>query len=302
MEETPPLRPKNLWLLNYVNPLTERLGADFFRALPRTPGVYRFYGRAGDLLYVGKAKSLRERVNSYRHAKPESVSRKVLRMIQLAVRIEIEELPDETAALLRENQLLRELKPPFNRVNTSPESYPFIAIRVLHDLRSSGVHEVRFRFTTNPSKQGGDEQIYGVFRSKRLTGNALLALLRCLWLIQNQRERFAAPQRLSGPRPPLVFSLPVEPETLTQIRAFLLGRNKKLLETLSFSLLTRESLPRFLYTQIESDLLVLKDFYEGPATLNQRLRQTFGLRTRVIKQEEIDDMRVKSSSHEVDPI
>jgi len=298
MEETRPVRAKNLWLLNYRNPLTERMGAEFFRNLPRTPGVYRFFGREGDLLYVGKAKSLRDRLNSYRHAKPEAVSRKVLRMIQLAARIEIEELPDEASALLRENQLLREHKPPFNRVNTSPETYPFIAIRVLHDVRVNGIAEVRFRYTTDSARQGGDERLYGVFKNKRLTGSGLLALLRCLWLIQNDQERFAAPQRLSGPRPPLVYSLPVQPELLKQIRDFLLGRSPRLLESLALELLSRENLPRFLYAQIEADLVVLKEFFDGPASLNSRLKQEFGLKRRIIRQDEVDDLKVRLAESE----
>ncbi len=56
--------PKQPWLLPYVNPLTERIDPEFFRALPREPGVYVMIGAANDVLYVGKAKDLRARLLS----------------------------------------------------------------------------------------------------------------------------------------------------------------------------------------------------------------------------------------------
>src|SRR6185437_16312195 len=123
---------KQEWLIRYRNPLLERMGWDFFRSVPKAPGVYRFYGpHAGEdevLLYVGKAKNLRDRLASYRRATPDTVSRKVLWMLAHVRRIELETCASERAALLRENRLLRTLRPPYNVLNTSPENYVFIAL------------------------------------------------------------------------------------------------------------------------------------------------------------------------------
>src|SRR5437016_7983464 len=63
------------------NPLVERLGAEFFRRAPASPGVYLMSGEGERLLYVGKAKNLRQRLNSYRHVQPERASRKLVRLI-----------------------------------------------------------------------------------------------------------------------------------------------------------------------------------------------------------------------------
>lgn len=96
-------------------PLVERLGADFFRQLPERPGVYLMHDPTDVVLYVGKAKSLKHRLSSYRVANPDRMRRRHMRLLQQVVRIELEECSDEAAALAREAELLRTLKPKFNR-------------------------------------------------------------------------------------------------------------------------------------------------------------------------------------------
>jgi excinuclease UvrABC nuclease subunit len=96
-------------------PLVERLGGDFFRALPQTPGVYLMRDGAAQVLYVGKAKNLRQRVCSYRVANPERMARRTLRLLRLVENIGWEECSDEQTALRRESELLLALKPKFNR-------------------------------------------------------------------------------------------------------------------------------------------------------------------------------------------
>lgn len=102
-------------LLPDPRPLVERLGQDFFRQLPERPGVYLMRDAAEAVLYVGKAKSLRHRLNSYRVANPDRMGRRHLRLLRQVVRIELLECADESAALVKEAELLRTLKPKFNR-------------------------------------------------------------------------------------------------------------------------------------------------------------------------------------------
>jgi excinuclease ABC subunit C len=78
-EELSPPRERQLRLLPASQPLVARFGAGFFRRLPRQPGVYLMRDESDRLIYVGKAKSLRQRLNSYRH--PALTSRKIVRLV-----------------------------------------------------------------------------------------------------------------------------------------------------------------------------------------------------------------------------
>jgi predicted GIY-YIG superfamily endonuclease len=109
------------------SPLVERLGRDFFRQLPECAGVYLMRGPSDELLYVGKAKNLRKRLGSYRVANPDRMPRRHLRLLRAVERIEIQECADESAALEREAELLRALRPRFNRAGTWPGSPKFLA-------------------------------------------------------------------------------------------------------------------------------------------------------------------------------
>jgi predicted GIY-YIG superfamily endonuclease len=110
-------------------PLVERLGRQFFRQAPERPGVYLMRDGAGAVLYVGKAKNLRKRLGSYRVANPDRLARRHLRLLRAVARIDIEECPDEASALARESELLRTLRPRFNRAGTWPGPPRFLAWR-----------------------------------------------------------------------------------------------------------------------------------------------------------------------------
>jgi predicted GIY-YIG superfamily endonuclease len=107
-------------------PLVERLGRQFFYGLPECPGVYLMRDAQENILYVGKAKNLKRRLNSYRVANPDRLSRRYLRLLRAVARIELQECPDETAALAREAELLLALKPKFNRAGTWPATPRFL--------------------------------------------------------------------------------------------------------------------------------------------------------------------------------
>jgi predicted GIY-YIG superfamily endonuclease len=114
-------------------PLVERLGRDFFRQLPESPGVYLMHDAAGAVLYVGKAKNLRKRLNSYRVANSDRMARRHLRLLRAVARIELQACADERAALMTEAELLRSLRPKFNRAGTWPAPPRFFAWRCCDD-------------------------------------------------------------------------------------------------------------------------------------------------------------------------
>jgi excinuclease UvrABC nuclease subunit len=103
-----------LWLFPPPKPLVERFGADFFRQLPTSPGVYLFCGPQEGVLYVGKARNLRRRLSSYRVANPERLPRRIIRLLFQVTRIEYDLCPDESTAKQREAMLIALLEPKFN--------------------------------------------------------------------------------------------------------------------------------------------------------------------------------------------
>ncbi|MBF0176138.1 MAG: excinuclease ABC subunit UvrC [Magnetococcales bacterium] len=92
--------------------------------LPELPGVYRFLNEGGDLLYVGKAKSLKRRVSSY-FSRALALPR-IQVMIQQARRLEITITASETDALILEAHLIRELQPRYNVLLKDSKSYPYL--------------------------------------------------------------------------------------------------------------------------------------------------------------------------------
>jgi predicted GIY-YIG superfamily endonuclease len=120
-------------------PLVERLGADFFRRLPRCPGIYLMRDGADQVLYVGKAKNLRKRLASYRVANPDRMPRRHLRLLRAVERIEWRECADEAAALASESELLRSLRPRFNRAGVWPGTPRFLVWRATGEGLDLGV-------------------------------------------------------------------------------------------------------------------------------------------------------------------
>lgn len=112
------VRPAQPLLFPDPKPLVERLGLDFFRSLPECPGVYLMRDASDTILYVGKAKNLRRRLGSYRVANPDRMPRRHLRLVRLVVRIELQPCADECSALAKEAELLRSVRPRFNRAGT----------------------------------------------------------------------------------------------------------------------------------------------------------------------------------------
>jgi predicted GIY-YIG superfamily endonuclease len=119
-----------LLLFQDPRPLVERLGANFFRGVPESAGVYVMRDLQETVLYVGKGKNLRKRLCSYRVANPDRLRKRQLRLLRAVSRIELEFCADERSALAREAELLRVLKPRFNRAGTWPIPGQFIAWNV----------------------------------------------------------------------------------------------------------------------------------------------------------------------------
>lgn len=95
--------------------------------IPLQPGIYKYYGSDGELLYVGKAKSLRKRVSSY--FSKTFTTYKTHELVKRIVTIEFTIVNSEQDAFLLENSLIKEYQPRYNINLKDDKSYPFIVIK-----------------------------------------------------------------------------------------------------------------------------------------------------------------------------
>ena len=111
-------------------------------ALPLAPGVYQFLDRSGDIIYVGKAKSLRKRVSSY-FVRNKDHSAKVRVLVKQIAEIRHIVVDSEQDALLLENSLIKTHQPRYNILLKDDKTYPWIVLRREHCPRVESTRIVR---------------------------------------------------------------------------------------------------------------------------------------------------------------
>jgi len=102
----------------------------YVKHAPSKPGVYRMIDARGDVLYVGKAKNVKKRVQSY--ARPTGLDTRIERMIAATRSLEFVVTRTETEALLLEANLIKRLRPRFNVLLRDDKSFPYIVITSDH--------------------------------------------------------------------------------------------------------------------------------------------------------------------------
>jgi exonuclease, DNA polymerase III, epsilon subunit family len=128
------------------------------RHFPTQPGVYLMKNVDGEVIYVGKAKCLKDRLSSY-YSQPLGYTRKMDGLLQNVKEIETRVLGSELEALLVESHLIKELQPAYNVQLRNYELYPFIKIDVQHPYP-------RVYATREVAADGA--RYFGPFRSRRL--------------------------------------------------------------------------------------------------------------------------------------
>lgn len=122
------LKFQNKKITNYKTPLNVyRRLENQLSELPDEPGVYYFLDKYKNILYVGKAKSLKERVNSYFNNEPYT-SKKISEMLKLSHYIICETTGSELLALIKESKKIKDIKPPYNTLEKREKSFPFIKL------------------------------------------------------------------------------------------------------------------------------------------------------------------------------
>ena len=108
------------------------------KTLPTRPGVYRMQDARGDVLYVGKARALKNRVTNYTQV--ARLSKRLQRMVAQTRSMTVVTTNSEAEALLLEAQLIKRYRPPYNVLLRDDKSFPFILIRADHDYPRVQLH------------------------------------------------------------------------------------------------------------------------------------------------------------------
>lgn len=152
-----------------------KVGADVIQTLvkrlPNSPGVYRMINAAGDVLYVGKARSLKKRVTNY--AQGRFHTNRIGRMVRETATMEFVVTRTETEALLLEANLIKRLRPRFNVLMRDDKSFPYILLTGDHP--SPGI----FKHRGARSRKG---DYFGPFASAGAVDRTINALQRAFLL------------------------------------------------------------------------------------------------------------------------
>ena len=256
---------QQLRLLPAPKPLTERLGAAFFRGIPRAPGVYRMFDEAGLLLYIGQSSDLRDRLNSYRHVHPDRDSRKTIRLVHLVRRIEWEVCDSQVSAVLRENELLRTLRPRYNRMNVYPKACFFIGVE-----REEGL--LRLMLTRDTTING---KLFGAFKGAAWP---FASLCRLLFIASHREVSFGNfPSRLLTTAPLRTQSFDLEDSVAELVDAYLAGESVSLVEALTGVCSEVQMRTAFEQHLMLADLITAEEFFaRGPRKV-KRLKQRANL-------------------------
>ena len=195
--------------------------------LPHLSGIYKMLGAQGEVLYVGKAKSLKNRVSSYfqkniTHPKTQALVAKICD-------IELTITHSEVEALLLEQNLIKTLKPPFNILLKDDKSYPYIVVTAKEDFPQISIQRGKKNIL-----QGA--RIFGPYPSAQSVHEALLLLQRLFQVRQcddstfKHRDRPCMQYQIKRCRAPCVglISQPDYQQDVDSTIRFLEGKNTEL--------------------------------------------------------------------------
>jgi excinuclease ABC subunit C len=144
------------------------LPGDKVKQFPGRPGVYLMKDAQGRVIYVGKAKNLRNRAAHY-FTQIAAVEERTADLVKAIADIDFLEADTEVDALLMEARLIKDIQPRFNIVQKDDKSFPYLQIRVREDFP-------RVEFTRTPRRRG--VKLYGPFTSAKSLRRAMQVLQR----------------------------------------------------------------------------------------------------------------------------
>jgi excinuclease ABC subunit C len=235
------------------------------KTLPTKPGVYRMHDTRGDVLYVGKAKALKNRVTNYTQV--ERLPNRLRRMVAQTRSMTIVTTNSEAEALLLEAQLIKRYRPAYNVLLRDDKSFPFILLRADHGFPRLQKHRGARRAKGN---------YYGPFASAgsvNTTINALqkLFLLRsCTDSFFNNRDRPCLLYQIKRCAAPCVGRIDAVAygELVSDAKAFLGGKSTQVQAKLGAQMEIAAANLDFESAAIMRDRLRALTFIQGSQAIN----------------------------------
>jgi len=198
---------------------------------PELPGVYRMLGLDKNILYIGKAKNLKNRLSQY----TLELSGKNKTMVSLVYSLEYSVTDSESSALLLEGQLIKKFKPKFNILLKDDKSFPYIKLRLDHDYPQLQKYR---------GKNLSDGKFFGPFASSAHVDVTLSELQKifklrsCTDSYFENRKRPCLQYQINRCYAPCVnkISKADYDDLVLEVKAFLVGKNQKLQESLSYKM------------------------------------------------------------------
>ena len=151
----------------------------FLKTLPASPGVYQMYNSADKLLYIGKAKNLKNRVSSYFRSR--GLTDRMVSLVQQIARIDVTITHTETEALLLESNLIKRHRPRYNILLRDDKSYPYIRLTADQDYPGLFFHR---------GKHSKKERYFGPYPSASAVRETLALLQKTIPVRQCEESYF----------------------------------------------------------------------------------------------------------------
>jgi len=235
------------------------------KTLPARPGVYRMQDARGDVLYVGKARALKNRVTNYTQV--ERLPKRLQRMVAQTRSMTIVTTNNEAEALLLEAQLIKRFRPAYNVLLRDDKSFPFILLRADHDFPRIQKHRGARRAKGN---------YYGPFASAGSVNNTLNALQK-LFLLRSctdgffkTRDRPCLLYQIKRCSAPCVGRIGVEEyaELVGDAKDFLAGKSTKVQTKLGAQMTAAAEAMDFELAAVLRDRLKALTFIQGTQAIN----------------------------------
>ena len=233
--------------------------------LPARPGVYRMQDSRGEVLYVGKARALKNRVTNYTQV--TRLSKRLQRMVAQTRSMTIVTTNNEAEALLLEAQLIKRYRPAYNVLLRDDKSFPFILLRADHDFPRIQKHRGARRAKGN---------YYGPFASAGSVNNTLNALQK-LFLLRsctdsffNNRDRPCLLYQIKRCSAPCVGRIDSAgyAELVSDAKEFLAGKSTSVQEKLGAQMEAASEQLDFEHAALLRDRLRALTFIQGSQAIN----------------------------------